>query len=68
MGRNVEIAYDEIRVRPENSEVMELICANQKAAALADWRPRYTLETGLRETVAFIESNLHLYKTDIYNV
>lgn len=68
MGRDVEIACDEMRVRPENSEVMELICANQKAAALADWRPRYTLEAGLRETVAFIERNLHLYKTDIYNV
>ncbi|TRZ92016.1 MAG: SDR family NAD(P)-dependent oxidoreductase [Methanosarcinales archaeon] len=68
MGRDVEIAYDEMRVRPENSEVMELICANQKAAALADWRPRYTLEAGLRETVTFIERNLHLYKTDIYNV
>jgi NAD dependent epimerase/dehydratase len=68
IGKEVEIICEDDRVRPEKSEVMELICDNQKAAAVVGWQPRFSLEEGLRETIAFIEENLHLYKTDIYNV
>jgi len=68
IGKEVEIVSDSLRVRPDNSEVFELICANSKAKELVDWKPRFTLKEGLRETIAFIEKNLNLYKTDIYNV
>lgn len=68
MGRDVEIICEEERVRPEKSEVFELICANSKAQTLAGWSPQYRLEDGLVETIRFIESNLSRYKTDIYNV
>jgi len=67
-GKKVQIVSDDLRVRPDNSEVFELICANSKAEDLVDWKPRFTLKEGLRETVAFIEKNLSLYKPDIYNV
>jgi NAD dependent epimerase/dehydratase len=68
MEVSVDFNSDESRIRPENSEVMELICANARAALLANWQPRHSLESGLRETIGFIEKNLSLYKTDIYNV
>lgn len=68
IGKEVEIICEDDRIRPEKSEVMELICDNRKAAALAGWQPRFSLEEGLLETIAFIEKNLNLFKTDIYNV
>jgi NAD dependent epimerase/dehydratase len=68
IGREVVIECDNERVRPENSEVMELLCDNRKALELTGWQPRYDLESGLRETIDYIEQNLSLYKTDIYNV
>lgn len=68
LDKDVEIVCDDVRIRPENSEVMELICANEKAANLVGWQPHYTLEAGLRETITFVEKNLNLYKTNIYNL
>jgi NAD dependent epimerase/dehydratase len=68
IGRDVEIATDDKRVRPENSEVMELICDNTKAREIIGWQPRYKLKTGLKETIEFIGKYLDRYKSDIYNV
>ncbi len=68
MASDVEIVCDEQRVRPEASEVMKLICANDKARALTGWRPAHTLEQGLVETIAFIRGNLAAFKPEIYNV
>jgi len=55
------------RVRPDKSEVMELICDNSKARDLLGWEPTYTLRQGLEETVDWIDRNLELYK-EIYNI
>ena len=68
LGKTVEVVCDQDRVRPEASEVMELICGNAKAKALFGWEPRHTLSEGLTETIHFIEQHLHLYKPHIYNV
>lgn len=68
IGKEVEIVSDDLRIRPENSEVMELICANDKARKLIGWKPRHTLSEGIKETLGYIEKNLHRYKADIYNV
>ena len=68
IGGKVDIISDNQRVRPKNSEVMELICSNGKAKKLIDWEPHYTLRDGISETVSFIKDNLNLYKTDIYNI
>lgn len=63
-----EIICDEERLRPGKSEVNRLLGCNEKIMRLTDWRPRYSLAEGLRETVAFLEENLDKYKTDIYNL
>jgi len=68
MHKKLEIKTDDQRIRPEKSEVMQLICANAKAKALVGWEPEFSLEQGLVQTIDFIEKNLDLYKTDIYNV
>lgn len=62
------IVCDEKRLRPEKSEVNRLLGSNEKIKRLTNWRPNYTLEQGLAETIEFFRNNLDKYKTDIYNI
>jgi len=64
----VEIICDEERLRPEKSEVNRLLGCNEKIMRLTSWKPRYTLEEGLRDTIEFLRENLSRYKSDIYNL
>jgi len=68
MGVDAEIVCDRQRVRPDDSEVMRLIAANDKALELTGWKPAVSLREGLGDTVEFIKANLNEYKPDIYNV
>jgi len=45
-----------------------LLCNADKAKALTGWKPQYTLEEGLKETIEWIQDNMQYYKSDIYNV
>lgn len=65
---DMPIEQDPSRVRPEKSEVMRLISDNSIAREICGWKPKYTLEQGLTETVRWIEKNLHWYKPDVYAV
>lgn len=67
-GSNAKIATDTHRVRPEKSEVFELICDNSRAKELLGWQPRYTLDRGLAETIEWMRTKLKHYKPGIYNV
>lgn len=62
------IICDEERLRPEKSEVNRLLGCNEKIMRLTNWKPSYSLEEGLKETVDFFRGNLGKYKTDIYNI
>lgn len=68
MNKDVQITSDDIRIRPEASEVMRLCADPKKAFELTDWKPSHTLQEGLGETIAWIEQNIKHYKPDIYNV
>lgn len=63
-----QIVTDEERLRPEKSEVNRLLGSAEKMRALTGWKPAYTFEQGLAETIAFLKANMSHYKTDIYNV
>ena len=63
-----KIVCDEVRVRPENSEVERLLGSNEKIKELTDWQPQYSFEEGLKETIEFFKENLDKYKADIYNL
>ena len=65
-----KLVTDEERLRPEKSEVERLFGDNSKILSLTDWKPSYTLDKGLEETIAWFsqKENLAQYKTDIYNV
>jgi len=65
-----KISSDEIRLRPENSEVNRLLGSNTKIFRLTQWKPKYTLQEGLMETIEWFrkEENMKKYKVDIYNL
>ena len=62
------IITDEVRIRPEKSEVERLLGSNQKIKSLTSWQPQYDLKDGIAETVEWLKNNLQHYKTDIYNL
>jgi len=65
---NIEIDFQTAseRQRPENSEVERLFCDNNKIITNTKWRPQYSLEQGLQQTIDWIKNNIHIYKSDIY--
>ncbi len=65
---NAKIVCDEDRLRPEKSEVNRLLGSNKKIMELTDWKPQYTFEQGMTETIEFFRQNLDKYKVDIYNI
>jgi NAD dependent epimerase/dehydratase len=64
------IVTDEQRIRPKKSEVFRLYGSNEKIRAATSWKPAYSLEAGLAETIDWFRetSNLKQYKSDIYNI
>ena len=64
----VEIACDQDRLRPEKSEVFDLVCNNEKAASTCSWAPRDPLREGLEKTIAWIESHQERFKAHLYNL
>jgi NAD dependent epimerase/dehydratase len=70
MGSKVKYVTEKKRLRPKNSEVFRLCCDNSKLKALTGFKPRFTLEEGLRKTIDWftMPENLSKYKSDIYNV
>lgn len=65
---DIRIFENKERVRPDKSEVMELICDNSKAKRLLDWNPQYTLDEGLADTIEWMRKHTNLYKTENYVV
>ncbi|HPE95033.1 MAG TPA: NAD-dependent 4,6-dehydratase LegB [Bacillota bacterium] len=63
-----KIVCDEERLRPCNSEVNRLLGCNKKIMELTKWKPQYTFEQGIAETVEFLRNNMNKYKADIYNI
>ncbi|WP_435184010.1 NAD-dependent 4,6-dehydratase LegB [Cylindrospermopsis raciborskii G7] len=74
MGVEIEIETDEVRLRPEKSEVNRLWADNTKAKQLVGWEPLYGgregFNRGLAETAEWFmnPTNLAGYKSDRYNI
>ncbi len=68
IGIQKEMAMERERVRPEKSEVGELICDNGQAKTLLGWSPRVSLDEGLDAVIRYITNNIKRYKPDRYGV
>jgi len=62
------IVCEKERIRPEKSEVMQLLCDNRCAKNLAGWEPKYTLENGLSLTIDWMKEHISSYKAGLYTV
>ncbi|MCM1349076.1 MAG: NAD-dependent 4,6-dehydratase LegB [Firmicutes bacterium] len=69
MDADVKWVTDPERLRPSKSEVRRLLGDNTLITQLTPWRPRVTLEEGLKSTIDWFckPENLARYKTEIYN-
>ena len=69
-GTEVEISSEDIRKRPDKSEVERLVCDNSLIKEITGWEPETTLREGLLNTIEWFKDkeNLKRYKDDIYNI
>jgi nucleoside-diphosphate-sugar epimerase len=63
-----KIVCEQKRVRPDKSEVIQLLCDNRLAGELAGWKPACTLEEGLDQTIGWMKEHIALYKTGVYTI
>lgn len=69
-GEKCDILSDDIRLRPDKSEVERLLGSTAKLQEFTKWRPATTLETGLKKTIEWFRDseNLKHYRSDVYNI
>ena len=69
MEVDADIVEDPKRLRPKDSEVMRLVCDATKLRERTGWRPRYTRDEGLLETIAWFRepANLARFKIGEYH-
>jgi len=68
LGVDKRIVEDSKRFRPVKSEVTILVCDSTKAREILEWKPQYTLEQGLQQTIEYIHHNLNRYKPKMFNI
>lgn len=68
LGRQLEVAEDDQRVRPPASEVSRLLGDSSNAARIAGWKAEVSLDEGLRRTCAWIAEHLGEFRTEEYAV
>lgn len=68
VGSGARVELDEERVRPDASEVFELVADASRIRELTRWQPRTELRTGIERTAEWVERNLSRLKPELYNV
>ena len=70
MGSRISIEADDVRKRPDSSEVERLVCDNSRIRALTGYSPRVDIREGLSRTITWFTrpENLRRYKAGIYNL
>jgi nucleoside-diphosphate-sugar epimerase len=68
INRDIKIVTDKKRLRPGSSEVHQLCCNNTKAERLLAWKPRFSLEEGLRQTIDWLKKSNNLEDPTGYHI
>ncbi len=66
MGERGEIEVENQRIRPEKSEVFQLLSDTRLAQKLFGWSPRYSFEEGIRETIEWYRTHLSRFRVGSY--
>lgn len=68
VGREPRIVTEQERVRPQASEVWDLLSDASRARDLIGWTPSVSLEEGLTRTIDWFRPHLDRYRTGRYTV
>ena len=68
LGVDKPIVTDEARVRPDKSEVMQLLGDASHAFELLQWKSQTSLEDGIQKTISWVERNMHLFHDTGYRI
>ena len=63
-----KIVCESERLRPEKSEVNRLLGDATKLRQMTGWKPAYTFEQGLAETIAWIREHMDSFRTGVYSL
>ncbi len=66
LGKEMRVQVEDQRIRPEKSEVMQLLSDTRLAHQLFGWVPNYSLEEGLKETIGWYRKNLSRFRVGSY--
>jgi dTDP-glucose 4,6-dehydratase len=66
LGRPITVESETDRLRPAASEVERLLAGTALAQSLWNWKPRYSLDQGLEETIAWIREHIGRFRTETY--
>ena len=72
IGKNIKVKKENARLRPNLSEVDNLLSSNKKAKKLLNWKPKFNgkkgFETGIKHTIDWFsnEKNLQHYSSDTF--
>lgn len=67
-GKTVRVLEDSDRLRPEASEVMQLLSDNSRAVQQLGWKPEFSLDQGLDQTISWIRTHLDQYQIGKYEI
>jgi len=67
-GRELPVVGEAARVRPDRSEVKELVCESAKARTGLGWRPAHSLDDGLRAAIDWIREHPQAFHPSEYAV
>ena len=65
-GINKRIIVDDNVIRPTKSEVYRLLCNNKKFSKATNFKAKYNLKKGLKETIDWYKKNLHKFNNSKY--
>ncbi|MEI7441712.1 MAG: SDR family NAD(P)-dependent oxidoreductase, partial [bacterium] len=63
---NLDLKQDPKRMRPSKSEVQRLFGSNEKIKTFSNWKAQENLESGLKKTWAWFQSNRDRYRSGQY--
>lgn len=66
VGTQVKVELDPQRIRPEGSEVLQLLSDNTQARQVLGWCPETDLGKGLDMTIAWLKNHLESYRIGRY--
>jgi nucleoside-diphosphate-sugar epimerase len=65
MNKDIKIEIDSSRLRP--NDVENLVCDYSKASRLLGWKPEISIETGLKNTIEWLDANDLNFKSPFKN-